>query len=348
MIVPPRLNAPETTPAFLANAGWGRAEVAALAGDASARRYARLTQDGKTAILMLVPADHPEEALEPFIAVQSWLSQLGLSVPAIHAVDEPAGLALLEDLGDHLFPDVIAAGANETLLYHTAADVLALVHAQPCPAALPALAAPHPLPRFTADRFQAEVDRTLDWYWPAVHGGPAPEAARLAYAHAWAPLWQAVEQAPLVLTQFDFHSPNLMWLPGRSGIRRLGVLDFQDSLQGPAAYDMVSLVQDPRRDLPEGLEESCLARYLAQRPGENRAQFAFVYGILGAQRAARLLGTFARLWQRDGKPGYLKHQHRVWRHLEANLRHPDLASVKAWFDTHLPSRVRRAPWAAYQ
>jgi N-acetylmuramate 1-kinase len=327
--------------AFLRRTGWAAAEHHPLAGDASSRSYTRLREGSRTAMLMRVPLDHPEEALEPFIAVGRYLASLGLSVPHIQAVDVHHGLILLEDLGDDLFVPAISAGADEAALYAGATDVLALVHGQACPHTLPGEAAAHALPAFTPGRFQDEVDRVLDWYAPLA-GGLALDAD--GYRAAWAPAWAAVLDDAEVFTQFDYHSPNLMWLPQRAGLKRIGVLDFQDSLRGPAGYDVVSLLQDPRRDLAPGLEDAMLARYLAARSAIDPARFRAGYAILGAQRAARILGTFARLWLRDGKSGYLKHQPRVWAHLERNLAHPSLAAVKAWFDTQLPPATRHLDW----
>jgi N-acetylmuramate 1-kinase len=333
---------PPATAGFLSRSGWADADVRPLAGDASFRAYFRAHKGDETAVVMVAPPD--KESVEPFVAIGRHLESLGLSVPHVMAADPDAGLALLEDLGDDLFPVAISNGASEHDLYLHATDVLIHVHNQACPTTLAGVKDAHDLPVFTATRLQDEVDRVLEWHWQAIHGAPAPQTVRHEYHAAWAPLWQRLERDRLVLTQFDYHSPNLMWLPHRAGLRKIGVLDFQDSLQGPAAYDVVSLLQDPRRDLAPGLEEAMILHYIAGRKNIDLGQFETAYAILGAQRAARILGTFVRLWKRDGKSGYLQHQPRVWRYLDRNFAHPDMAAVKAWFDTHVPLDRRGAYW----
>ncbi len=327
---------------LLSGAGWGEARAVPLSGDASFRAYVRLHLDGRTALLMLAPVD--KEAIEPFIAVGKYLQSLDISVPDILAADPQAGFALLEDLGDAVFSVAIADGADEYALYAGATDVLVHVHAAPCPEMLHGFAADHPLQHFTPERLQDEVDRVLEWHWDDIHGRPVSASIRADYHAAWAPLWAVLATRPLVLTQCDYHSPNLMWLPGRTGLRRIGVLDFQDALQGPASYDLVSLLQDARRDVRPDIEPALRRRYLAARPELDPAEFAREYAIMGAQRAARLVGQFIRLWRRDGKPGYLQHQPRIWRYLDEALRHPDLAAVRQWFDAHVPMDRRGAYW----
>ncbi len=334
---------PDATPDFLRSCGWAGADVRPLAGDASFRAYFRAHLNGKTAVLMVAPPDR--ESVEPFVAIGRHLEKLGVSVPHIHAADPAAGLALLEDLGDSLFPVAIADGAPEQALYELATDVLVLVHDHACPQELDGFGTRHVLPDFTAGRLQDEVDRVLEWHWDVIHGSSVSAEVRAHYHAAWAPLWRKLEDDTPVLTQFDYHSPNLLWLPLREGMRKIGVLDFQDSVRGPAAYDVVSLLQDPRRDLVPGLEDAMVRHYVTHRKKIDREKFHTAYAILGAQRAARILGTFVRLWKRDGKPGYLHHQPRVWRYLDRNLAHPDMAPVKAWFDAHVPLDRRGAYWA---
>ncbi|MEX6724467.1 aminoglycoside phosphotransferase family protein [Parapedomonas caeni] len=333
---------PANVASFLAAYDWHGAAMVPLAGDASHRRYVRLTRGDESAVLMIAPPD--KEAVEPFVAIGRHLATLGLSVPAIIGADVDAGLVLLEDLGDRLFAQAISEGFDEAELYAAATDVLARVHAAPVPDRLPGVDVEHRLPVFTDERMTREVDLVLEWYLPTVSGTGVPEDVAAACRAAWAAVWPLARAGEPVLVQFDYHSPNLMWLPGREGLRRVGVLDFQDSLRGPAAYDLVSLIQDPRRDVPAAFEAKLMDRYLAARPTLDRDAFVTSYAVLGAQRAARILGVFVRLWQRDGKPGYLRHQPRVWSLLERNLHHPALAPVKAWFDTHLPAPQRAARW----
>jgi N-acetylmuramate 1-kinase len=333
---------PAGTHEFLTRLDWGQSEIRPLAGDASFRAYFRILKAGASSVLMVAPP--AKEAIEPFVAVGKFLESLGLSVPHIIGVDSHLGLALLEDLGDSLFPVALAKGADEFQLYAGAIEVLAIVHEQECPKFLPGFELHHELPMFTADRLQDEVDRVLEWHWEALHGTKVSGEVHAQYHRAWAPLWEKLACDPLVLTQFDYHSPNLMWLPDRQDLRQIGVLDFQDALQGPAAYDVVSLLQDARRDLATGLEVQMKSLYIESRSDLNQTQFETAYAILGAQRAARILGTFVRLWKRDGKPGYLQHQPRVWQYLDRNLIHPDLQEVKDWFDRYVPPEMRGTYW----
>ena len=336
------MSLPESITAFLSAHGWGEANALPLAGDASHRRYMRLHQGEESRVLMIAPPGL--ELVEPFVAVGQYLAGLGLSVPGILGVDAANGLVLLEDLGDLSFVAAINAGHDEAALYAAATDVLAKVHAEQVPDALPVGDAVHTLPRYSNERMQREVDLVLDWYWPAVAGHAAPDAIAAEWRAAWEAVWPLAWHDQPVLVQFDYHSPNLLWLPEREGLQRVGVLDFQDSLQAPAAYDVVSLIQDPRRDVLSGLEATLIERYLAARPDVDPAAFRSAYAVLGAQRASRILGVFVRLWQRDGKPGYLRHQPRVWQLLLRNLEHPALAPVKAWFDAHMPADWRSARW----
>ncbi|HEY4544993.1 MAG TPA: phosphotransferase [Pedomonas sp.] len=340
------MSLPSEIATFLNAHGWGGAAALPLAGDASHRRYMRLHRANEhgdeTAVLMIAPPGL--ELVEPFVAVGDYLAGLGLSVPAIRGVDAANGLVLLEDLGDLSFVAAIEAGHDEAELYAAATDVLAQVHGQLVPDTLPVAGGWHALPRYSNERMQREVDLVLEWYWPAVAGAPAPEALLADWRAAWEAVWPRCWHDQPVLVQFDYHSPNLLWLPEREGLRRVGVLDFQDSLQAPAAYDVVSLLQDPRRDVRAGLEPVLIERYLAARPDVDPAAFRSAYAVLGAQRASRILGVFVRLWKRDGKPGYLRHQPRVWQLLLRNLEHPTLAPVKAWFDTHMPADWRSSRW----
>lgn len=343
----PTVALPEPIAAFLSAHGWGGAECLPLAGDASHRRYMRLHRENglggqEQAVLMIAPPGL--ELVEPFVAVGQYLAGLGLSVPAILGVEAASGLVLLEDLGDLDFVAAINAGHDEAALYAAATDVLARVHGEAVPDTLPVGARTHTLPRYSNERMQREVDLVLEWYWPAVAGSPAPESVAAEWRAAWAQVFPLAWHDRPVLVQFDYHSPNLFWLPEREGLRRVGVIDFQDSLQAPAAYDVVSLLQDARRDVAAGLEPVLIERYLAARPDVDPAAFRTAYAVLGAQRASRILGVFVRLWQRDGKPGYLRHQPRMWQFLLRNLEHPALAPVQAWFDAHMPAGWRAGHW----
>jgi len=323
--------------AFLAQAGWSGAERRALAGDASFRRYDRLHRGGTTAVLMDAP---PPENVGPFLAVARILREAGFSVPAVLAADAGAGLLLLEDFGDDSYTGLLALGEPEGPLYELAVDLLVELRRR-----LPAstLAA---LPAFDEARALEGVGRFLDWYWPMALDRPAPATVRQAFEAAWRdvlPLWDKV---PACLVHYDYHVDNLLMLAGRAGVARIGLLDFQDAVRGPCCFDLVSLIDDARRDLTAGLGPRLVERYLAGVADIDPQDFAAAYAVAGAQRDTRLLGTFTRLLKRDGKPGYLAHVPRVWRQLEAQLGHPALAPVAAWFASHVPPHGRRLPAAA--
>ena len=192
-----------------------------------------------------------------------------------------------------------------------------------------------------------ETELLVDWYWPALTGNPPPAEARTEFLTLWNAVLDKVLAMPTGWVLRDFHSPNLMWLPGRAGVRRVGILDFQDAVEGHPAYDLVSLLQDARVDVPAGLAEKLFARYCreaaAADPGFDEEDFAFAYAALGAQRATKILGIFTRLSRRDGKSQYLQHIPRLWGYLEHNLRHVILRPLQAWYDAHLPHSLRAPP-----
>ncbi len=324
---------------FLARAGWGGARRTPLAGDASQRHYERLTRaDGATAVLMDAP---PDESLDAFVSVAGLLAGLGFRTPAIHAEDRGAGLLLLEDFGDTSFTALLADardGALEKMLYEAATDLLVALHRRP---------APRGLLRYDAAWLLRDASLFLAC-GPGARPG-ANDRARRGFADAWQHPLDLVAEARDVLCLRDFHAGNLMWLPARGtgdatlrDAQRIGLLDFQDARAAPAAYDLVSLLQDARRDLAPGLEDAMTTRYLAASRAHDEPRFRAVYGILGAQRSIRILGVFSRLAERDGKRAYLSHLPRVWNHLEANLAHPALAPVRAWFDRWVPERGQGA------
>ncbi len=319
--------------AFLARNGWGGARRRPLAGDASFRRYDRVEADGRRAVLMDAPPEH--EDVRPFVAVARHLGNRGFSAPAILAADEDAGLLLLEDLGDDLFTRVLAAGGDEAALYAAAVDALVELHRAP-PAGLA-------VPAYDDARLRAEADLLIDWYLPAQTGAPAPEPVRAAYTAAWNAVLPLVRAVPDTLVLRDYHADNLIWLPERTGIGRVGLLDFQDAVIGSVAYDMVSLLEDARRDVAAATVEAAIARYLAARPDLDPDAFAAAYAVLGTQRNCKIVGIFTRLWRRDGKPVYLDYLPRVWDHLAGDLAHPVLAPVKRWLDDVIPPERRGRP-----
>ncbi len=322
---------------FLRQTGWSAAERAALAGDASFRRYERLRRGGETAMLMDAPP--PEENVRPFVAVADYLCGLGYSAPKILAADQPNGFLLLEDLGDDRFSRVLSARpGQEQTLYENAVDFLIDLHRQNTRNSLPAEGKTHTLPHYDAALLAREAALFTDWYLPQMDV-EAGAVDRDAFLSLWQPFLQAVQTDTPGIVLRDYHADNLMWLPDRSGLKRIGLLDFQDAVTGHPAYDLVSLLQDARRDVPLELEEKMIARYLAASTMEEQA-FRKAYAILGAQRNTKIIGIFTRLWQRDRKPVYLPLIPRVWGLLERDLAHPALQPLKNYFDDLVPADSR--------
>jgi N-acetylmuramate 1-kinase len=341
---------------------WGRARISYLQGDASTRSYARLYAPHGTVLLMDAPRqpDGPpirdgksysriahlaEDMVRPFTAIGSALRAAGLSAPEVLADDFDKGLLLVEDLGDRVFGAEIAAGAAQPELWGAAADALVALRAIPVPARLPLPdGTSYTLPRRDRAAFEIEIELLLDWYWPAVKGAPAPAGIRAEFAALWTPVLDRLLALPGGWFLRDYHSPNLIWLPEREGLARVGILDFQDALNEHFAFDLLSLLQDARVDVPEALETQLFAHYCtrvdAREPGFDRAAFAAAYADFGAQRNTRLLGLWARLLRRDGKPQYLQHIPRTWGYLMRNLRNPPLAPLAAWYDRHFPAQMR--------
>lgn len=321
--------------AFLAAQGWAGAARDPLPGDASFRRYIRLRRAKDRALLMDAPLER--EDVRPYLRVAERLCAYGFSAPRIMAADAQAGLALIEDFGDDTYTRLLARGADEEELYRLAIDVLAALHR------LPVDPLTHDIPPYDDGRLLAEAELLIDWYLPDMTGAPASPAARGEYADLWRGLIAAARRVPQTLVLRDYHVDNLMRLSGRAGIDACGLLDFQDAVRGPATYDVVSLLEDARRDISRPLISAMCARYLAAVPGLDERSFAVSYAILGAHRHAKVIGIFTRLLRRDGKSQYLQHIPRVWRLLESHLDRPDLAPLKAWLDRYLPPPLRRVP-----
>jgi aminoglycoside/choline kinase family phosphotransferase len=322
--------------AFLAKCGWAGALRDKLPGDASFRRYERLSLEGRRAMLMDAPP--PKEDVQPFLRVARHLTKLGFSAPHVFEADETNGLLLLEDLGDDTFMRLLAKGEDETALYELAVDALIGLHHVPIDKVLPLSTMP-----YDEAKLLEEARLLTDWFLPAISGAPVAAETAEGYAAAWREAFKALDGQPYTLVLRDYHVDNLMRLPSRSGISACGLLDFQDALVGPTAYDLVSLLEDARRDLAPGLADAMTARYLAAFPKLDRDKFAAAAAVLAAQRNAKIVGIFTRLSRRDGKHHYLGHVPRVWRLLDGDLRHPALAGVRAWFDAHVPPAMRRAP-----
>jgi hypothetical protein len=352
-----RLERLKALSAFIDTTPYADAAAEYLQGDASARSYARLVLPDRSAILMNSPRQpdgppirdgkpysalvHLAEDVTPFVAVGHELRRRGLAAPAIYAFDLDQGFLLIEDLGDRVFGAEIARGTKMEELYAPAVDVLLAIAGEPTPPLLPIEGhAPYRLPPYDADAMLTEALLLADWFWPALHGRSTPKEVLKAYVELWQPLLNQTAAADNALILRDYHSPNLMWLPERIGLQGVGILDFQDALLGPAAYDLVSLLQDARLDVPEALEARQFARYCAARstsdPQFSSDQFSVLYATLGAQRNSKILGIFARLAKRDGKRGYLAHIPRVARYLERNLAHPALAPLREWYARELP------------
>lgn len=347
-------------------------QLTALGGDASARRYARLSpiavSSGSARPLMLMDwpraPDGPPirdgkpysqiaklaEDVRPFIAIAGALRAAGLSAPDILARDIEHGLLLLEDLGRLDYKGALAVGADQEKLWASAVDALVVLRGTPCDAPLAVGDGSfHTLPALDRTILEIEVSLVPDWLWPAIHGGPIPAAMRARFDAIWAPIFDTVLSAPRHWLLRDYHSPNLIALQSRDGARAAGIIDFQDALAGPAAYDLVSLLHDARLDVSADLELRLLERYCAavraQDPGfdaDSEAQFRAIYAFLGAQRNTKILGIFCRLAMRDRKTRYLAHLPRIWGYLERNLAHRELEPLRHWYDEAFPNAVRRA------
>jgi len=322
--------------AFLDRCGWAGFEPVPLAGDASFRRYYRLRGGDRRAVLMDAPS--PQEDVAPYIAVAALLRRLGLSAPEVFSEDRSAGFLLIEDFGDDTYTRLLQRGANEELLYTLAVDTLVELQR-----AVETDGIPTHLPLYDTTRLLAEAALLVDWYVPAVLGARLAGPERDEYLAAWRAVLPDAALPSDTLVLRDFHVDNLMLLSGRRGVQSCGLLDFQDAVRGPPSYDLVSLLEDARRDVPVTLREAMTDRLIAAFPALERSAFLRSAAILAAQRNCKILGIFTRLWKRDGKPAYLVHIPRVWRLLEEELRHPALGPVAQWLDRHLPQWARRIP-----
>jgi tRNA threonylcarbamoyl adenosine modification protein YjeE len=357
---------------FLEETGYAETNRQRMAGDASTRSYARLIRDDGVVILMNSPrrpdgpaiydgksysaAVHLAEDVKPFVAIAGALRERGFSAPSIRHADLDAGFLITEDFGSAGFvegdpPRPIAER------YQAATDVLAALHREPMPEILPlAPQTTYAMPTFDTDALLVEVGLMLEWYLPD-RGAEPSDDTRAEFVAMWRDLLSKATGSAESCTRTcaetcanartwvlrDFHSPNLIWLGERPGIARVGIIDFQDAVLGPPAYDLVSLLQDARVDIPEQLELALLTRYIKARRAADEtfdpAGFAELYAIMSAQRNTRLLGTFARLNRRDGKPQYLRHQPRIWTYLTRSLAHPGLSHFRDWYAVNVPPPV---------
>lgn len=339
---------------FLDASGYIDAGRKCMAGDASTRSYARLVGDDGVVILMNSPqrpdgaaiyngksysaAVHLAENIKPFVAIGEGLRAAGISAPAIHHIDLDHGFLISEDFGSE---GVIEGDPPRPITerYEAATDVLAVLHGKALPETLPLDGQTYTIPAFDTEALLIEIGLMPEWYLPD-RNAPLSDEKRAEFFAMWRELLKKPLAAPKTWIIRDFHSPNLIWLADRAGMARVGVIDFQDTVLGPHSYDVVSLLQDARIDVPETLELTLLSRYIKTRRTDDAsfdpAGFAELYAIMSAQRNTRLLGTFARLNRRDGKPHYLRHQPRIWTYLQRSLAHPALGSLRDWYLVNVP------------
>ncbi|MGY0570505.1 tRNA (adenosine(37)-N6)-threonylcarbamoyltransferase complex ATPase subunit type 1 TsaE [Bradyrhizobium sp. RDM12] len=339
---------------FLDASGYIDAGRKRMAGDASTRSYARLIRVDGVVILMNSPqrpdgaaiyhgksysaAVHLAENIKPFVAVDEGLRAAGISAPAIHHVDLDHGFLISEDFGSE---GVIEGDPPRPITerYEAATDVLAVLHGKALPETLPLDGKTYAIPAWDTDALLIEIGLMPEWYLPD-RNVPLSDEKRTEFFAMWRELLKKPLAAPKTWIIRDYHSPNLIWLAERTGMARVGVIDFQDTVLGPHSYDVVSLLQDARIDVPEPLELTLLSRYIKARRIDDAsfdpAGFAELYAIMSAQRNTRLLGTFARLNRRDGKPHYLRHQPRIWTYLQRSLAHPTLEHLRDWYLANVP------------
>ena len=306
---------------FLNRTGWGNTILEPLSGDASARKYFRLRRDNQSVVLM--DASQVIDTVAPFILIGEHLRNLGFSAPAILARDEQNGLLLLEDFGDATFAKLLDGHSDPVELYTLATD--ALIALQQNPQAIPS-----GLRTYQPEKTLDDIELYLEWCAPGIS-----ETGRAEFKKAWLDVLPVAHQVTVTLLLRDYHVANLMLLPNRTGIQKVGLLDFQDAYRGPVTYDLVSLLEDARHDVSDELRTKMIARYLAQFPALDRKSFETSMAILAAVRHTRVLAIFERLSRRDGKHEYRQlHSTRVERLLQSALRHPILAGVKRWFEQY--------------
>ncbi len=353
---------------FLHSAGWDAATLSPLPGDASTRRYFRLFRNGYGAMLMDQPQDAEAPQCPPgatpeqrhalgynavarlagadcgrFVATAQFLRSQGLSAPLIYAANVKLGFVLIEDLGDDLYANVLAGGEeDEQALYAAAIEALAKLHVEAAP---PTLGDAKTLHAYDETALLAETDLMTEWFMPAALGRPTAEEERQEHRALWREVLRPVLDSPPVFVHRDYHAQNLFWLPERAGAARVGMIDFQDAVAGVRGYDLISLLEDARRDVTAEVAEAMTQRYLDAMHETGVAVHAESFraeaAIMAAQRNTKIAGIFARLYKRDGKPRYLSHLPRVWGYLERDLQHPVLRPLKAWYGRKIPAAVRR-------
>jgi aminoglycoside/choline kinase family phosphotransferase len=351
---------------FLRQAGWGSADVQALPGDASTRRYFRVAAGGRHAMLMdqpqhaETPAAHPEATPQErhalgynavarlagadcarFVAISGFLRSRGLSTPEIYAADCDAGFVLMEDFGDRLYADILGGDGNEVELYKAAVETLVQLHINPAPAKISPQIALYP---YDETAMLAEIALLTDWYLPLALNRKATRDETSEHRELWQKLLLSTKTADTKFVHRDYHAQNLLWLPDRNGTARVGLIDFQDAVAGSNAYDLVSLLEDARRDVSPELAEAMKGHYLStmrdQAMAVNEEELRAAFAIMAAQRNAKIAGIFSRLQLRDGKPRYIGYLPRVWSYLRHDLEHPALGDLKIWYEKVLPPAAR--------
>ncbi len=320
---------------FLEKHGWKEKEISFLAGDASHRRYYRVRSSDDHVLLMDAPP--PMESMENFIGIDKLLWNMGFSVPEILVTDVDQGLALIEDFGDCTYTRILEDKTKYDLLYEVAVDVLIALHKK-FDASLHTDVQP-----YTLGEYMREANLFVEWYYPKIFKHDLSEAGLKDWDHCWKDALSVVLNSPKTLVLRDYHIDNLVWLKNRKGIQRCGLLDFQDALIGSPTYDLVSLLEDARHDVPKGIQNKMIARYLDAFPKLGHDDFFKEYYTVGAQRSTKIIGIFSRLAFRDGKRKYLSCIPRLWKWLESDLAHPHLKSVKEWFDYYVPQGKREVP-----
>jgi aminoglycoside/choline kinase family phosphotransferase len=322
---------------FVAHCGFQTATVTPLAADASFRSYHRVQHNGQSMVLMDAPP--PQEDIRPFCAIAQRLLDMQFSAPSMLAKDPEQGFLLLEDFGDTTFSRLLNAGENEAELYDLAINVLIALHRESQAATG---VSGHKLPEYDEALYLKEARLLPEWFLPAVGITVTPELMS-AFDAAWRSVLPVLEPTPKTLVLRDFHVDNLMRLDDRDGIAACGLLDFQDAVYGPVVYDIMSLLEDARRDISESVVAGAKEKYLQAFPDLDPQQFSAAWAVLAAQRHAKVIGIFTRLQARDNKPHYLGHIPRIWRLLEAALAHPCMEPVAAWFDAYVPRTARVRP-----
>ncbi|MGB5216383.1 MAG: phosphotransferase, partial [Anderseniella sp.] len=348
---------------LLADSGWDTATRHKMPADASSRRYERLSDgpNGASGLLMDMPARpdgdpvhkglpysriaHLAEDIRAVEAINTGLLAQGLSAPEIRAIDTSNGLAVIEDFGAASFRSLLDDADPFSLCLTSAVLMLAKMAQTSWPDEIELSSGDaYKLSNYDMDALLIEAELCLDWYWPHMCSAPLRDEVRDEFMAAWRDVLQQVQTSKPIWVLRDFHVDNLFWLPERDGDRRIGLIDTQDCVLGHPAYDLASLLQDVRVTIPADAEKDYYEMYVAARSADDADfdtdAFSAAYALLGAQRATKILGIFARLNARDGKPAYLEHLPRTSDVLEHNLRHPALGALKTWFDRHLPHSLR--------